>query len=258
MKDNSQIIEKVLKHCHILEDILNNELLPSFIKLHRVNPKYNALKLKQEVLASNAVFFTKKKYGLYVVNKEGKTVSEHDFKGLILRRSNFPVYSKEKVQLLLDMILKVETINLNDIKDFIMDTEKEVVRLCNQHSKLIAGSVNFSKPIDQYKGRPPYQVQSMLLWNEMEYKYFVPGTKGYLFRVKGIDTLCAPERIINKLHLVGIKQKYVVVPAEEEMLPEYYVMNIEDQVKFVWVDRVKEVLMALMQNNVDSMEQVFQ
>lgn len=258
MNNDTNIVEKVLKECHKLEDILNKDLLPEFIKMHRANPKYNALKLKQEVLASNAVFFTKKKYGLYIVNKESKTVSEYDLKGLILRRSNFPVYSKEKVQILLDMILKVDKIDINKIKQFISDTEKEVIQLCHQNSKLIAGSVNFSKPLSDYKGKPPYQVLAMLLWNELEYRTFAPGTKGYLFRINGIDPLLAPQHILEKMHLIGSKQKYMVLPAEEESLPEYYVVNVEDQLKFVWTDRVKEVLLALMQNNINSMDQVFQ
>jgi hypothetical protein len=258
MKTEEELIQIVLKECHKLEDILNKDLLPEFIRMHRANPKYNALKLKQEVLASNAVFFTKKKYGLFIKNKEGKTVSEFDLKGLVIRRSNFPVYTKEKVQALLDMILKVEKININEIKQFIVDTEKEVIQLCNQNSKLIAGSVNFSKPLSEYKGKPPYQVQAMILWNMLEYRTFAPGTKGYLFRINGIDPMKAPQRILDNMHLIGSKQKYMVLPAEEESLPDYYVCNVAEQLRFVWTDRVKEVLLALIQNNINSMDQVFQ
>jgi hypothetical protein len=68
----------------------------------------------------------------------------------------------------------------------------------------------------------------------------------------------APQRILDNMHLIGSKQKYMVLPAEEESLPDYYVCNVAEQLRFVWTDRVKEVLLALIQNNINSMDQVFQ
>lgn len=254
MMDNTDIVKTVLDECKSLEDILNGNLLPSFVQLHNADPKYNQLALKQEVLASSSAFFIKKKYGLYIINKEGKTVSEFDIKGMIMRRSNFPSYSKEKVQILMDMILKEDVLDIENIKTFIKQTELEVLDLCNNHSKEIAGAVSFNKPLEEYIGRLPSHVMAMNLWNELEYKYFVPGTKGYLFRINGINELEAPDHIIKNKHLLSSKNKQIVIPMEEKCLPSYYILNTSEQLQFVWTDRVKEVLGVLMesQNNISN------
>lgn len=244
---NNNITDTVLSECLKLEDILNNNLLKEFVKIHNINPEYCHLQLKQEVLAESAIFFTKKKYGLYIINKEGKPVSEYDIKGMILRRSNFPAYSKEKIYTLLDMILKESPLNINKIKQFIKDTEIEFLNLCKEHSKLITGAVSFSKPLSEYK-TIPYQVHGMLLWNELEYRYFTPGTKGYLFRIKGVDTLNLniSQSFLEKLNKVGSNHKHIVIPYEEEKLPDYYIIDTMAQMKFSWLDRVSEVVQALL------------
>lgn len=254
--DDTKIVDIVLKECNNLEKMLNEVFLPQFIKIHRADPKYNQLKLKQEVLASNAVFFMKKKYALFIINKEGKTVSEYDIKGMIMRRSNFPAYSKEKVQTLIDMILKNNKIDINKIRQFIIDTELEVNKLCAEGSKTIAGAVSYSKSREEYK-QIPYQILAMENWNILEYKYFVPGTKGYLFRILGVDEMIAPKRVLDNLQKIKTQMKYAVIPYEEEKLPDYYILDLTAQKKFVWSDRVKEVI-GVLQNNSFSTEASFQ
>jgi hypothetical protein len=246
--EDSKIVEIVLKECNNLENMLNDVFLPQFIKIHRADPKYNQLKLKQEVLASNAA--------LFIINKEGKTVSEYDIKGMIMRRSNFPAYSKEKVQTLIDMILKEESIDIIKIRNFIIDTELEVNKLCAEGSKTIAGAVSYSKSKEEYK-KIPFQILAMENWNLLEYKYFAPGTKGYLFRVLGIDTAIAPKRILDNMKYIDGQIKHAVIPYEEEKLPEYYILDLTAQKKFVWSDRVKEVI-GVLQNNKFNSEVSFQ
>jgi hypothetical protein len=253
----SDITEVVLRECAALENILNNTLLHEFVKLHNIDPKYCHLQLKQEVLAESSIFFTKKKYGLYIINKEGKNVSEYDIKGMILRKSNFPEFSKEKIYTLLDMILKENPLDINKIKNYIKHTETEFIDLCKERSKIITGAVSFSKPLSEYK-QIPYQVHGMILWNELEYKYFVPGTKGYLFRIKGIDVMNAPERVVEKIKRIGSNHKHIVIPYEEEKLPEYYIIDSSAQIKFAWADRVKEVVGALLTTSKYDFDQAFE
>lgn len=256
-ENDKKVVDAVLKECGNLEKMLNDIFLPKFIEMHRANPKYNQLKLKQEVVASSSVFFTKKKYGLYIINKEGKTVSEYDVKGMIMRKSNFPTFSKEKVYTLLDMILKVETLDLQGIRKFIYETEQEMIELCKQGSKLIAGAVSFHKEEEEYK-KIPYQINGMKLWNDLEYNYFIPGTKGYLFRIKGIDSFNAPSKITNNMNLIKAKNKHIVIPFEEEKLPEYYNLDLDAQLKFVWTDRVKEVIGVLSNTRKITIEDIFE
>lgn len=256
MLSEDKIVEKVLEESSNLEKVLNNVFLPEFVKIHRADPKYNHLKLKQEVVANIGIFFTKKKYALWIINKEGKPVLEYDIRGMILRRSNYPKFTKEKIEKLLDMILKEDFIDLNKIKLFIETSEKEAINLCLSGTKDVAGAVNYNKEDSDYKNKVPYQVLAMKAWNDLEYRYFIPGTKGYLFRVLGIDLSKAPEKIIKKINKYQ-KLKHVVIPFEEEKLPEYYVLDLENQMNFIWRDRVKEIMLALKKDNLN-MEKIFE
>lgn len=240
--DNDKITEVVLEECFNIEEVLNKDLLKKFVELHNINNENNMLKLKQEVLSKSSIFFTKKKYGMYIINREKVPVSEYEIKGMIMRRSNFPSASKEKINELLDLILKSDYLDLNKINKFIEKTRYEFLDLCKQHSKKIAGAVSFNKNNDDYKNRLPYQVEAMELWNEIEYPYFVRGSKGYLFKILGIDVHNAPKRILDNISLINKRNKQIVIPFEEEKLPDYYILDTDSQMKFCWDDRVKEIM----------------
>lgn len=249
--DHDKITDLVLNECHNIEEVLNNDLLKKFVELHNVKNENNMLKLKQEVLSKSSIFFTKKKYGMYIINREKVPVSEYEIKGMIMRRSNFPSASKEKINILLDLILKSDILDLDKIHKFIEKTRIELVELCNQHSKKIAGAVSFNKKEDDYKNKLPYQVEAMELWNKIEYPYFVMGSKGYLFKILGVDILQAPQRILDNINFINKRNKQIVIPFEEEKLPDYYILDIDSQMKFCWDDRVDEIMNAFKSNNID-------
>lgn len=245
--ENDNTIQLILDKSEFLENILNNTILKKFVEMHNADFEYNKLLLKQEVVASDACFFTKKKYGLYIKNREGKKVEEYEIKGMIMKRSDFPAYSKEKIQELLDIILNSDQLDLNKINEFVTKTREEISKLCDEHSKLISGAASFTKKREEYKNnKVPYQIKAMDLWNEFEYDYFVTGTKGYIFNILGIDQKLAPTRVLNKLDKFGMKNSYIVIPAEEEKLPDYYILDKDAQMKFAWDDRVNEILEAIM------------
>lgn len=238
-------IKKVLNKTHDIEKILNDGILIDFISYKNINKKYNKIKLKQEVIAKNACFLTKKKYGLYIINKEGKSVSEYDIKGMVTRRSNFPRLTKERVLGLLDIILKEDKLSKQKIEDYIVKVRNEMIEYCKNNYFKIAGPVSYNKYKHDYKnGVIPSHVQAMELWNTLEYKYFVKGTKGYLFRIKGIDTNNpkVPKSILNKLDKMSIKNTRIVLPDIEEYLPEYYIVDVEAQMQFCWEERYNEIL----------------
>lgn len=248
--DNSKFIKDVLDQCHNFENIINKDLLVTFAKLHGVSPENSLLKTKQEVIASTSCFFTRKKYALYIINKEGNEKSEYNFTGISIRRSNYPKYTKDNVLKLLDILLKSEDLldALRKANEFTKNIELEVKDLCKEGSKLIAGSVKYSKKMEEYK-QIPYQVKAMELWNDLEYSYFSNGTKGFLYRISGIDLNLAPERVLNKLKELSVKSTSIVLPFEEEKLPEYYIVDIKKQTDFVWNDRVKEIMEAVRYDN---------
>lgn len=241
----NKTVDIVLKQCEDLEDVLNNNLLKKFSIAHGINPTYNKLELKQEVVARKALFFSKKKrYALHIINKERKDVDEMYVRGMILRRSEYPSFTKECIAELLDMIIKPDTINLMEICDYVTQKEEEILKMIENGDKRIAKSV-MCKPEEDYKKIPTHMLGAEL-WNNLEYDYFVPGMKGYMFKILGVDAWSAPERVSENSHLIGEKNNNIVLPFEEERLPSYYIIDIKGMFNFSWNDRVREVLEPLM------------
>jgi len=242
---NEEITGMVLETAKDLENVLNTELLIYFAKAHNIPLDQNRFLLKQEIVARGAYFLNvKKKYCLFITNEEHVELTKPkvDSKGMITRRSDYPSITKERVQQILDMLVASETVDYAKIKKFIDETEKELLILCRNGQKEIARPVTFSKDEESYKKAPP-QIAGMKFWNLCEYAVFVPGTKGYLFKIKGIDYEKSPERI-RKLQgqLESHKMQYIVVPTEEPRLPEYYIIDVDAMLKFAWIDRISELL----------------
>lgn len=240
---NDEIIKLILKESDKIGDICNNHFLMEFGKFHNIKPKYNQLSAKQEVVAKKGYFMsTKKKYALWIINNEGVSVSEYDLKGLVIKRSDYPSYTKVKVQELIDMLLKEDKVSFSKIRQHISKTEETVYDMCKDGNKEIARPVTFTKKVEKYK-TVPSSVLGMLLWNDLEYDYFVPGTKGYLFKILGIDPFLAPESIQNKINKINFKKNNtIVVPYEVDKLPSYYKIDTTSMVEFAWVNRYKEFL----------------
>lgn len=237
-------VNEILEECKDVQSSVD-DFIDKFIDLHNIKKKYNNISLKQEIVAKNALFYDKKKnYILYVVNKEGVPVSEYDIKGLSIVRSEYPNITKERVSTLLDFIFKEDVIDFKKIKQFIEDTKKEIYNLALNGDKSVAKVVSYSKELDEYK-KIPTHVKGMELWNELEYFYFMEASKGYSFYIEGIDTDNAPSNIIEKTHKITSKHNNIVVPWEEEKLPDYYVPDVNKIVEYAWDNRITDLFEPL-------------
>ena len=246
-KDCSQeeIIDTVLDISKDASDFLNDDVIPRFVKMHGIDNKNSKLFLKQEVVAKRSLFFNKKKrYALHIVNREGYPRDEYDIKGMIIRRSDYPSYTKECIGKILDMLLKTEKVSFSDISDYIIDIEEKVTDMCMSGDKRVARPVS-CKADDEYK-RIPSHVLGAKLWNVLEYNYFVPGTRGYLFKIRDVDVFNAPKRVRDKAHLITEKNNNIVLPFEEPNLPDYYTVDVPDMVEFAWTKRYSELLEPIM------------
>jgi len=237
------IIKKILEHCSILEEVLNNELLIEFGKLRNIKTKYNRFSAKQEVIAQRGFFLdVKKKYALWIINNEGVDTEEFDIKGLITKRSDYPTLTKEKIMDIISFLVKDDVVSFKKIKKHIDEQDNNIRSLCIKGDKSIARPVSFSKPLKEYK-RVPSHVEGMLLWNKLEYDYFVPGTKGYQFKIIGIDPVISTGRVQSSLPYINFKKNNnVVLPYEADRLPKYYNIDVESMIQFAWVNRYKELL----------------
>ncbi len=238
---DEQITKLVLEESNELEKFLNDDLLPRFASLHNIKPAYNRFSLKQEIVARSAFLLpVKKHYALNITNQEGVPVDEMEIKGLVTQRSDYPSYSKQKIRELLELLVSIN-FDKKKIRELVETEEKNIRTMCEYGLPTIARPVSYSKNKKEYK-KIPIQIIGMDLWNELEYNWFVPGTRGYLFKILGIDFDKAPEKICMKEDkLKKTKMQYIVLPMEEERLPPYYIIDVEAMFKFAWADRVTEL-----------------
>ena len=92
-KSREERIQILLKMANHLQTKANENLNNISSDLFNVKDKHY-FELKQEVVAESAYWSGKRRYAMYIVNKEGISLEELDFKGLDLMKSNFPPYFK--------------------------------------------------------------------------------------------------------------------------------------------------------------------
>jgi hypothetical protein len=241
MNKDDNIVKLIIDESKKLQDVLNEKLLSKFIELHNIPKDRSEFYSKQEIVAKRGYFLdVKKKYALRVVNKEGVPVEKIEETGLVTRRSDYPSFTKEKLKTIFNYLLMEEKIPFGLISKYIKEIELEIKGLILSGQKCIARPASFSKELESYK-KIPYQVEGMNVWNILEYKYFIPGTKGYLFRITGIDPYIAPKKVIDKMDKIK-EFKWIAIPYEEESLPSYYKIDIDQMLSVAWTDRVKEFL----------------
>jgi len=88
--------------------------------------------LKQEVVIERGYFAGKRRYAMYIVNKEGVTVDELDMKGLDLMKSNMtPMYSKFGEKLIQDIMFGKPKAEIDqqiiDFKKYVKDIPIELL-----------------------------------------------------------------------------------------------------------------------------------
>lgn len=97
--DHEQMIDSTLKECEVFQTYINKSL-DAFAK-RMINIDEHKFVFKQEVVAPNGIFISKKRYSLWIVDQEGMRVDELLVKGIDIVRSNFP---KSFKMLLTDVI----------------------------------------------------------------------------------------------------------------------------------------------------------
>jgi DNA polymerase elongation subunit (family B) len=97
-----------------------------------VGTRDHYLELKQEVVIERGYFAGKRRYAMYIVNKEGVTVDELDMKGLDLMKSNMtPMYSKFGEKLIQDIMFGKPKAEIDqqiiDFKKYVKDIPIELL-----------------------------------------------------------------------------------------------------------------------------------
>jgi DNA polymerase elongation subunit (family B) len=244
--------DKVRKFSDEIQEFLNKQIVEKMVTNHNVNLASNRLVLKNELVIKRGIFLKKKRYAIYVISQEGTKTDEIVSMGLDVKRSDYPSFTKECLKELLDLILKSEKFSLSQIKKFIDSKESEFIQKARDGDKTVARPASFTKDIEDYK-KIPQNVIGFLNWNALEYHAFAHGSKGYLFKVAGLNNETATKEVLDKFdsEILSKNKKLEVIclPDEETSLPKYYNIDIKEMVKFAWGDRTKLLLEPLIGKN---------
>jgi DNA polymerase elongation subunit (family B) len=104
-KTKDEYIKAVLEIATEIQKAANDNIDKVTREYFNVKERPHYFELKQEVIIERGYFAGKRRYAMYIVNKEGVTVDELDMKGLDLMKSNMtPMYSKFGEKLIQDIM----------------------------------------------------------------------------------------------------------------------------------------------------------
>jgi DNA polymerase elongation subunit (family B) len=102
--DREEKINRLLILTEELQTVANGNLNNITQNLFNMHGKHHFV-LKQEVIAEKAYWAGKRRYAMYIVNKEGVEIEELEMKGLDIMKSNFPPYFRNFGEELIKSIL---------------------------------------------------------------------------------------------------------------------------------------------------------
>jgi DNA polymerase elongation subunit (family B) len=102
----TMMTQRIMEVCGEVQDYLNQSY--DYFAKKFLNIDKHEFDIKQEVIAKTALFVTKKRYGLNIINDAGRKVNKIQVKGLDTVRSNFAIAMKELLgNVLQDILAKV-------------------------------------------------------------------------------------------------------------------------------------------------------
>jgi len=189
----------ILEIASEIQDKANLNLTPISKNLFNVSKKHY-FELKQEVIIARAYWSGKRRYAMYITNKEGVDIEELDMKGLDLMKSNinkeFKIFGTDIIKRLLFGSKKQE------IDKLILDY-KNVVKLMplkeiakptgvKKLNEYIKRSPRDGKMFSDFKLKCPINTRAACYYNDLikfkkldkTYSNFIPGDKMYYVYLK--------------------------------------------------------------------------
>jgi hypothetical protein len=146
--DREKRISVLLKLTDKIQERANYELSEISQNLFNIIEGHH-FELKQEVIAEKAYWSGKRRYAMYIVNKEGVEIEELEMKGLDIMKSNFPPYFREFGEELIKSILFSKP--KEEIDKFVMDFKDSIYKI---DWKKLLKPVGLKK-LDEYIERKP-------------------------------------------------------------------------------------------------------
>jgi len=146
--DREKRISVLLKLTDKIQERANYELSEISQNLFNIIEGHH-FELKQEVIAEKAYWSGKRRYAMYIVNKEGVEIEELEMKGLDIMKSNFPPYFREFGEELIKSILFSKP--KEEIDKFVMGFKDSIYKV---DWKKLLKPVGIKK-LDEYIERKP-------------------------------------------------------------------------------------------------------
>jgi len=128
--------------------------------------------IKQEVIAKSGLFVTKKRYGLKIINDNGKKVNKMMVKGLDTVRSSFPTAMRDMLSKLLEDILmdvpkdKLDKFIIN-FKNSMKLMEVDKISIPTGVKNITKYITNNSNKFTTHKKGTPVHVKSAIAYNDL-------------------------------------------------------------------------------------------
>ena len=207
--------EYVQKINEISNDILNKlaylqgEINPKFDDTHFYN-------YKQEIIARSGIFVSKasgegeakKRYTLYLIDKEGVRKDDIECAGCPLKQSAFPQFVRNKFLEFANLILKERFTKYRNfsksefekvIIEFIYNYKKELINYCETWNiEYIGQYKQFTKPFYEYKSKDSF-IRFVEFWNKELYKLLK--LPKFQIKTRYISLPVKLKKVINKREL---------------------------------------------------------
>jgi DNA polymerase elongation subunit (family B) len=238
----------ILKIATQIQDESNHHLNALCKELFNIDPKKHYFQLKQEVIAKGILVTGKRRYAMYITNKEGVTVEELDMKGIELMKSNMNkmfksfgeqfikdvLFGKPKSEIDKSIIDFYKSLKSVDPKQLGKPTG--VKQISSYHIPARAGEM-----FSNFKLKAPSNTKAAVRYNDLlkfkkldkKYESIIEGDKIFIINLK-------PN--MYKLDTIGLPN--AKVPDEIEKFVKMYI-DIDEIFESLLLNKLKELYIDL-------------
>ena len=174
IRDEDKMSKAILEIADEVQLYLNNSY--DYFAKKFCNIDKHRFDIKQEVIAKSGLFVTKKRYGLKIINDNGKKVNKMMVKGLDTVRSSFPTAMRDMLSKVLEDILM--DVPKEKLDKFIINFKNSMRLMEVDKIAIPTGVKNIKKYIDkdrkmftEYKKGTPVHVKSAIAYNDLLIHY---------------------------------------------------------------------------------------
>jgi len=260
----NEIKDDVEKTRTFIYDFIKKKLYPHVEKFINENVerwfgiKEHRFEFKQEIIARRGLFLkgkhggdAKKRYVLYIIDKEGALKDELYIVGIDIKRSEYPKVIKERLMGFLEKLMKHNELDTT----MLLELKADVIKWCNEKIlENISLNHGFSKNLDEYK-QYTYAEYGAMLYNDVIAESFslpkiVKGTKAMVIFVKEFkftDKLNGWNEFIRKYRnkLSAVVFPHDVVPRLPKWIHELYTIDEQKTVDMLVISPTRNILNTL-------------